>query len=132
MKTFRMHIMSSSQTETVDDTESFVASTEDGQFGILAHAGRRMEILKYGLARFRRQTGDTEYLALAGGILYFLDNVLFLATSSYIRHRDYNVIGSLLDERIRIDEQQIQDMKRSLHRIDQEILRKLTQLRPAP
>lgn len=132
MTSFRLTLLSSRQSETIDGVVSFTGRSKTGSFGILANAERRMTALSFGLARFRTEAGATEYLALPGGILYFVENDLSIVTISYLRSTDYTKIRDLLDETIRIDEERIREIRVSLHRLDQEIIQKMTKLGERP
>lgn len=139
MKTFRMEILSTSSVnpsahsgaipgDFFDDVVSYTGRDSSGSFGILAHAERRMTVLVSGLASFRRQNGQQEYLALPGGTLYFRDNVLSIVTQNYVRDSDFGRITRALDQEIRNSEARLTETKKSLRRLDEEILRRLSRL----
>ncbi len=128
MSGFKLNLRSGSLTETFDDVISFTGKGDDGQFGILANAERRVYSLSYGLARFQRENGEVEYLAFPGGVLYFRSNELSIATRSYIRSQDYQKISSILEMSIQEEDEHIGEIKRILHDIDQEVLKKLSEI----
>ena len=88
MKPFIMHVQSATQYERIEDVTAFVGEDLSGSFGILAGHQRLMTPLVFGLARFRVLDGDWQFLALPGGLLYFVGNELFLNTRRYLRDMD--------------------------------------------
>lgn len=116
--------------ENFDDVISFCGKGEDGMFGILANAERRIYSLKYGLAYFKNADGSIEYLALPGGILYFVSNNLSIATRNYVRSSEYREVNAILEQKIKAEEEMIGEIKRNLHEIDQEIIKRLSKLEP--
>ncbi len=62
MELFTIHLKSATQYEKIDKVLSFVGEDASGQFGILAHHSRMMTCLKFGLAWFRDENQETEYL----------------------------------------------------------------------
>lgn len=128
MNVFRLRLMSPINMEEIEGIVSFTAKDASGSFGILANAFRRITALSFGMASFRKSDGSTEYLALPGGVLYFMSNDLKIATTSFVRSRDAKEISSALDHKIRIDEDNIRELKRSLHQLDEEILRRLSSM----
>ncbi|MFO9703076.1 F0F1 ATP synthase subunit epsilon [Legionella pneumophila serogroup 1] len=104
MELFTIHLKSATQYETVDKVVSFVGEDHSGQFGILAHHTRMMTCLKFGLAWFRDENEETEYLALPGAVVYFIDNQLHIATRHYIRHKEYQVLQMALEEELHWEE----------------------------
>ena len=123
MNTFRLILRDSVQTERIDNVSSFTGEDSSGSFGILANHTRLMTRLVFGLARFKLLNGAWQYLALPGAMLYFINNELILNTRRYIRSDSYADISSRLTEILSAEEQNLQDMKRNLHRIEENILR---------
>ena len=118
--------MSPTKLEETDDIVSFTAKDASGSFGILANAYRRITALSFGMASFRKSDESTEYLALPGGVLYFSGNVLKITTTSFVRSRDIRDITAALDKKLHFEEENIREIKRSLHRLDEEILKRLS------
>ena len=82
----------------------------------------------FGLARYRIADQAWQYLALPGAVLYFKDNELAIATRHYFRGNDYQQISALLTEQLLAEEEALHGMKDSLHRMEEEILKRLWQL----
>lgn len=120
--------MSPVQLDQIDDIESFTAKDASGSFGILANAYRRITALSFGMATLRKADGTSEYLALPGGVLYFASNELRIATTTFVRSRNRDEITTALEKKIRVEEETIRDLKRSLHQLDEEILKRLSSM----
>lgn len=125
MKSFTLRIYDASHMEEIADVQSFVGEDASGSFGILAGHGRMITSLVIGLARFRIGENSWQYLALPGALLYFKDEALTLTTQKYIRDDDYMRISSALQEQILKDEEQLQSVKGSLRRMEQELFKRL-------
>ena len=83
MNTFTLQLYDASQQQRVENVTSFVGEDANGCFGLQAHHARFMTTLIFGLFRYRLQTGDWQYLALPGGVLYFNDNEFKHALDHY-------------------------------------------------
>lgn len=129
MRTFVMHLNSAARSEAIDNVVSFVGEDGSGSFGIMAGHARMMAYLSFGLARFRRDDGETEYLAAPGGLLYFVGNELRISTRQYFRSSNYNEMVNILDRQLREEEENLKSIKESLRRLDEAILRRLVTLR---
>ncbi len=125
MKTFQLHLMSPKREERIEGVVSFTGRDLSGSFNILANASRRVTALVFGLAQYRTEGGKTEYLALPGGLLYFLQNELRLSTSNYARDSKYEAITAALEKEVQAEEREILETKRSIHRLDEEILKRM-------
>ncbi len=88
-----------------------------------------MTVLNFGLARFRRGGGPWQYLALPGALLYFVGNEMRITTRRYLRDEDYGRISRLLEEEMTAEERNLSTMKESLRRMEQELMRRLWELR---
>ncbi|HAT1778626.1 TPA: F0F1 ATP synthase subunit epsilon [Legionella pneumophila] len=128
MELFTIHLKSATQYEKIDKVISFVGEDASGQFGILAHHSRMMTCLKFGLAWFRDENQETEYLALPGAVVYFIDNQLHIATRHYVRHKEYQAIQRVLAEELHWEENNLLRTKESVHRLDEEMLKRLWEL----
>jgi F-type H+-transporting ATPase subunit epsilon len=127
MKTFRIHLMSMTRAEWIPDVVRFTGRDAAGSFGILANASRRMTVLSFGLARFQTTSG-TEYLALPGGLLYFVANELQISTTSYVRSSGLQEISTALDVQLRKEEVELREIKQSLYRLDEQVLKLMYEL----
>jgi F-type H+-transporting ATPase subunit epsilon len=128
MRTFTLHLEDAVRAERVDGVASFVGRDATGSFGILAGHARMLTVLEFGLARFRREEGPWEYLALPEAVLYFVDDDLTICTRRYLRDDDFDRISRDLDERLRVEEAELRGIKESVHRLQEELLRRLWQM----
>jgi F-type H+-transporting ATPase subunit epsilon len=125
MNSFPMHLQSATQYERVDNVTSFVGEDDSGSFGILAGHARAMTLLSFGLARFRVGNRSWEYLALPGGLAYFIDGQLYVSTRHYLRGQDYDGLSMALRREIRAEEEALSEVKQSMRRLEEEMLKRL-------
>ncbi|NGZ10191.1 MAG: F0F1 ATP synthase subunit epsilon [Nitrospira sp. LK70] len=128
MTEFVMHLQSATQYECIERVTMFVGEDASGSLGIMAGHHRMMTPLQFGLARFRTENGGWQFLALPGGLLYFVDNELFLNTRRYLRSPDYARITQALEEQLRGEEAALRELKESFHRLEEEMFRRLWSL----
>lgn len=133
MATFVIEIQSSAgQVDLVENVVSFVGKDHSGHFGILANAEKRMSVLSFGLAKYRCQKEEAmepwQYLALPGGVICFQDNRLTIATRKFVRGSHLMMVREALEKEIKEAELLTQETRRSLHRLDEEILSRLSRL----
>lgn len=128
MKTFILHLQSATQYLSIEDVISFVGEDDSGSFGILANHERMMTVMNYGLMRYQLENGDLYYLALPGGVLYFIDNNLYLSTRHFLQDTDYQRISKGLLEQLLKEEEDLRDLKDSLVHLEQEMFRRLWQI----
>ena len=128
MTSFRLHLHSATQYERIEEVVAFVGEDDSGSFGIMAGHERMMTTLRFGLARFRTGDGAGQYLALPGGLLYFVGNELFVNTRRYVRDADCGRITQALDEQLRGEEEALRRLKDSLHRLEEEMFKRLWNL----
>jgi len=131
MRTFSLHVQSATQYEHIQGVSSFVGEDASGSFGILANHGRMTTALSYGLARYQTDTAgqdDWRYLAFPGGILYFVDNALYISTRRFLHDADYQRISAGLLEQLLKEEEELKTIKQSLYRLEQEMFRRLWQM----
>ena len=129
MNSFTMHLESTTQYEQVEHVSSFVAEDESGRFGLLAGHERMMTLLTFGLARFRVFDQDWEYLALPGALAYFVDGQLHLSTRHYLRGKDYEGISAALQQDLLAEEDNLQVIKQSMRRLEEEMFKRLWELK---
>ena len=129
MKTFAIQLNSTTRCEMIESVASFVGEDSSGSFGIMASHARMITFLRFGLARFRLAGRETEYLALPGGLLYFVNNELRISTRQYFRSRNYDQMTAMLDRQLHEEEEGLKAIKDSLRRLDESILRRLLNLR---
>ena len=128
MTAFTLHLQSATQYARVEGVESFVARDASGAFGVLARHERMMTVLGYGLARFRTAQGDWHYLALPGGLAYFVDGELFLSTRRYVLGDDFRTVAAAVDSTLMAEESALRSLKQSVARLEREIVRRLWRL----
>jgi F-type H+-transporting ATPase subunit epsilon len=128
MKTFKLHMQSATQYTPVERVISFVGADASGSFGILAGHARMMTALNYGLARYQLENGDWYYLAFPGGILYFVDNNLYISSRRFLCDNDYQRISEGLMQQLLEEEESLQEIKSSLNQLEQEMFRRLWQM----
>ncbi len=126
---FVMHLQSATQYERIDDVNGFVGEDASGSFGLLGHHERAMTVLKFGLARFQIAGSDWEYLALPGAVLYFMENALYVSTRRYVRSSDYEKVVQTLQSELATEEEALRGIKESVRQLEEEVLRRLWQMR---
>ena len=125
MNTFVMYLHGSTQYERIEGVTSFVEQDNSGSFGIQAGHARTMTALNYGLARYCDTNNSWIYLALPGGLLYFVNNELYITTRRYFIDSDYLRISTTLLDQLLREEEELQTVKQTLNRLEQETLRRL-------
>ncbi len=125
MKRFTLALQDAAHTERINNVTSFVGEDASGSFGILAGHARIMTSLVFGLARFRIDKNPWQYLALPGGVLYFRKNELSISTRRYLIDDDYERISSALQEQFVAEETELHAMKKSLHQMEEQLLKRL-------
>jgi F-type H+-transporting ATPase subunit epsilon len=128
MNTFVLHLQGATQYERIDRVSSFVGEDDSGSFGLMSGHEKMMASLVFGLARYRIEDRPWQYLALPGALVYFFDNELFLSTRRYLKDNDYERISGVLHEQLRAEEEALQSIRTSLHRMEEEMLKRLWQL----
>jgi len=122
---FTLRLQDATRTEEITGVTSFVGEDASGSFGILAGHARMLTVLITGLARFRVGPDNWQYLAVPGALLYFRDNVLTLSTRRYLLDADYTRISQALQQQLLAEEEQLHSMTTSLHRLEEEMLKRL-------
>jgi len=126
--TFTLHLQSATQYTRVEGVESFVARDASGAFGVLARHERMMTVLGYGLARFRTAEGDWHYLALPGGLAYFVDGELLLSVRRYVLGDDFRTVAAAVDSTLMAEDSALRSLKENVTRLEREIVRRLWRL----
>lgn len=125
MKTFALSVQSPFGSVKMDDLISFVGQDLSGSFGILAGHERTMTILEYGFVTVKKRDQKFQYIGSPGGVLYFVDNTLYLITSRYFVSENYEDLNSLLQEQIAREESKLADLKESVRKMEQSMLKQL-------
>lgn len=128
MNAFIMHLQGAAQYQRFDQVESFVGEEPQGMFGLLAAHERFMAPLEFGLARFRPAGGNWQYIATVGGIAYFKENELFINTRRFFVDTDYAAISDRLSMELAEEAAHSKELRDSLMRIEEAMLRSLWQL----
>lgn len=128
MKAFVLHLHGATQYERFEAVTSFVGRDQSGSFGILAGHARMMTILGLGLARFQLEEAEWRYLALAGGLLYMVNDELFINTRRYVHDPDYGRVSRALEEQLSAEETSLTQLRESVHRLEEEMLKRLWKL----
>jgi F-type H+-transporting ATPase subunit epsilon len=128
MKSFVLHLQDATHYERIDQVASFVGQDDSGLFGILADHARMMTVLTFGLARYRTIDDRWHFLAVPRGLLYCIDNNLYLSMRRYIREDDYRRISQALEEQLVTEETALRIVKDSVHRLEEEMLKRLWQM----
>jgi F-type H+-transporting ATPase subunit epsilon len=131
MSTFLLHLQSATQYERIENVVSFVGEDDSGSFGILAGHARMMTLLSFGLARFRIINQNWEFLALPGGLVYFVNGQLYLSTRRYLRGENYEHLTIALRDELLAEEEALREMKQSVRRLEEEMFRRLWKVRPS-
>ena len=133
MSTFTLKLYDATNFEVIEGIASFVGEDSSGSFGIRAGHARMMTNLSFGLARFRAEPGDWRYIAVPGALLYFADDILSLSTRHYVIDDDYMRISAAVTQQLATEEMELRSMKASLHRLEEEALRRMWRLgQPGP
>jgi F-type H+-transporting ATPase subunit epsilon len=128
VKSFTLRLQDATHEEEITGVTSFIGEDDSGSFGVLADHARMMTSLIIGLARFRIGNQAWQYLALPGAVLYFHNNVLTLSTRHYMLDEDYMRISQALEQQLLAEEEKLHTVKESLHRMEEEVLKRLWQM----
>jgi F-type H+-transporting ATPase subunit epsilon len=129
VRTFTLHLQDATQYERIERVESFVGRDESGSFGILAGHARMMTALTFGLVRYRPAVADWQYIALPGGLLYFINNELTVSTRRYLRGAEFERIAEALERQLLVEEEELQTLKESLRRIEEALFEHLLRMK---
>ena len=128
MNTFQLVVQDTGGVRKFADVASFVGEDASGSFGVLAGQARMITVLVVGLARIRSAEEPWRYLAMPGAVLYFRDNTLTLSTRKCLIGEDYNTISTALRNQLLAEEAKLHQMKESLHRMEEEVLRRIWEM----
>jgi len=128
MNSFVIKLYDAKQTRDIDNVTFFSGSDESGSFGILANQARMMSILSKGLASFTLASGEKQYIACPGAVLYFNNNILTINTRHYIVDADHRRVRELLEREIENEESNTHRLKESLDRMEEAMLKRIWEL----
>ena len=134
MTSMTFHLLGSGQAEKIENVLAFTGEDFTGFFSLLPGCERFMTCLVSGLAWFRcRSEQGTEtrgYVAAPGAVFYCVENQAYLCARTFIHGGNRDEIAGQLDRQLREEEEKIGQVKRSLHRLDEEVLKRLLDLGP--
>ncbi len=128
MRSFAMQIQEASRMQRIDGVTSFIGEDGSGCFGIRAGHERLLTCLVFGLARYQCGEAAWQYLAMPGGLLYFADNRLTVSARRIVADPDYQRITAALQQQLLAEEEALHEIKSSLHRLEEEMLKRLWRL----
>jgi len=132
MSQFALNLFDASHEQRIEGVTSFVGDDASGSFGIQANHARFMTTLIFGLARFRLETEEWQYLALPGAVVYFNNNELSISTRHFLIDTDLERISALLEQQLITEEDNLRATKESLHRMEQAMLKRMLTLKRKP
>jgi len=125
MKSFVLHLQDATHDEQIGQVISFVGQDDSGLFGILADHARMMTVLAFGLARYRTTDERWHFLAVPRGLLYCVDNNVYLSARRYIHDDEYVRISQALEEQLVTEETALRTIKDSLQKLEEEMFKRL-------
>jgi F-type H+-transporting ATPase subunit epsilon len=128
MSGFTLHLCGAESYEQVDGVAVFVGADASGSFGILPGHEPLVTTLRFGLARFRLDTGPWRHLAVPGAVLRYADGELHIATRRYLVDDDPARIGAALQEVLLAEEAALADVRDGLKRMEEAMLKRLWEL----
>jgi F-type H+-transporting ATPase subunit epsilon len=126
---FTLELLADDDAERIEGVSDFIGEDASGSFGIRPGHERFLTLLGVGLARFRGVGEPWQYLALPGALLYFEQGRMQISTRHYLKDTDHARIGRLLRERMAAEQRELDAAKESLRRMDEELLRRLWEMR---
>ncbi len=123
-----VRLSSATRVETIDDVDAFEGEDASGRFSLWPHAQRTVACLHFGPARQRCADGREQFLALPGAVLHFVHPELAIATRRYVRSTSYAEVLRALDDELRREAESLREVRASVQRLDEELLRRLWQL----
>jgi len=128
MNTFDVHVLSPRASERITGVAAFVGEDSSGQFALRANHECFITALVPGLSRLRYADDHWDYLAQPGGVLYFAEHALTLATRDYLRSDDLHTVSDALSTRLMVEETALGQLHEQLRQLEREMLRRLWQL----
>lgn len=125
MKVITVHLQSPSRYERIDSVTSFVGIDASGSFGILAGHERMMTVLESGIMRLRLVGGGYEFLAVAEGLLYFVDNELFISTRKFLKDEDHESLAERFNRMLSGEREEARAMRETIRQMEEELLKHL-------
>lgn len=129
MNPFVLTLLDANHEQRIAGVTSFVGEDASGCFGIQANHARFMTTLIFGLARFRLDTEEWQYLALPGAVVYFNNNELTVSTRHFLIDTDFDRISTLLEQQLIAEEENLCATRESLHRMEQAMMKRMLALK---
>lgn len=129
MNPFVLTLLDANHEQRIAGVTSFVGEDASGCFGIQANHARFMTTLIFGLARFRLDTEEWQYLALPGAVVYFNNNELTVSTRHFLIDTDFERISTLLEQQLIAEEENLCATRESLHRMEQAMMKRMLALK---
>ena len=129
MNQFVLNLFDATHEQRITGVSSFVGEDASGSFGIQPNHARFMTTLVFGLARFRLETDEWQYLALPGAVVYFNNNELTISTRHFLIDTDLERITNLLEQQLITEEENLHATRESLHRMEQAMLKRMLTLK---
>jgi len=132
VKTFTVVLQGGGTSLRFDDVTSLRAADPSGSFSILAGHEYLMTVLDFGLVRLHRGTDEWHHVALPGGVLTVLDDVLTISTRRFFHSTDLDAVETALARQLTREEESLRGVKTHLHQMEHEMLKRLFEAdRPA-
>lgn len=125
MSTFTLHLYSMTQNECLPNVVSFSGVDNSGKFGILPNHMRMMTRINLGLSQIKYDNLITEYLVLAGGVIYFVDNTLCICTKRYLRGTNYHEMAAMLDQQLQAENMATLGTNKTMGHLEELLLQRL-------
>ena len=128
MSGLELHLESATSRDCIEQVTSFAAEDASGCFGILPGHERMVTVVEFGMSRFRVRGGDWRYIAAPGAVIYLHDDELHFCTRRYALGDDVASLRDVLESQLRAEERELQEVKKSLKGLEEQMLRRLWQL----
>ena len=128
MTGMRLHLESAASYECVEEVASFVATDASGSFGLMPGHEPLATVLEFGLSRFRVGEAPWRYIAAPGAVLLAEGDEIHFSTRRCVVGGDLDALRRVLDEQLSAEEEAQKEVKSSVRKLEQEMLKKLWQL----
>lgn len=132
MNAFVLYLQQPGSRDRIDGVHDFIAEDASGSFGIRPGHERMITVLSYGLAQYRGEDGAWTYLAVPGGLLYFVDNELYICSRRLSRHDDPADAARELANRRAAEELERARAQGTLKSLEREMLKRLLEIGGEP
>lgn len=129
MAVFTLNILASTQAQRFENVQSFVGEDASGYFGMQAGHIEFMTMLVFGMARFRLENEQWQYLALPSGLASFQANELTISTRYFLIDTDFDKISKLLEQRALKEQETMRSTRESLQCMELMVFKKIRELK---